>query len=100
MYMLQELTDKIVPVLQQYPIKRAAVFGSYARGEQKHDSDLDLILELDLTNELPDIIYVIWDELENIIKLKTDIVTFKALNTLPDAVQARILNDLRYFYEI
>ena len=96
MYRLQELTDKIVPVLQQYPIKRAAVFGSYARGEQKHDSDLDLMLELDLTNELPDIIYVIWDELENIIKLKTDIVTFKALNTLPDAVQARILNDLRY----
>ena len=36
--MQQELVDRIVPILRQYPIKRAAMFGSYARGEQKHDS--------------------------------------------------------------
>ena len=98
--MRQELVDKIVPVLKQYPIKRAAIFGSYARGEERHDSDLDIVLELDLTNELPDIIYVIWDELENNVKLKADIMTFKTLKRLPNTVQQRILNDLRYFYEV
>ena len=45
-------------------IKRASIFGSYARDEQKADSDLGIELELDLKNELPDIIYVIWDEIE------------------------------------
>ena len=35
--MQQEVVDKIIPVLQQYPIERAAMFGSYPSGEQKHD---------------------------------------------------------------
>jgi len=31
---------------RRYPIGEIAVFGSYARGEQRADSDLDLIVEL------------------------------------------------------
>jgi len=99
-YTQQELINKLTPIFKQFPIKRAALFGSYARGEQKPDSDLDIILELDLTKELPDFIYVFWDELENILQLKADIVTFRALNTAPASVRERILKELRYIYEV
>ena len=100
MYTQQELINKLTPIFEQYPIKRAAIFGSYSRGEQTNDSDLDLLLELDQTNELPDIIYVIWDELEQSITLKTDIITLKALENTPNAVRERILRDMRYIYEV
>jgi len=98
--MQQELINRIIPVLKQYPVKKAAMFGSYARNEQSQDSDFDIILELDLTNELPDIIYVIWDELEKNTRLKADVLTFQALNSLPKVIKERVLSDMRYFYEI
>jgi predicted nucleotidyltransferase len=100
MYTEQELVDKLTLIFKQFPVKRAALFGSYSRNEQASDSDLDIVLELDQSNELPDIIYVIWDELENSIKLKIDILTFKGLNGMPSVIRERILKDLRYIYEV
>ena len=96
----RDLISKIAPVLERHPVKKAALFGSFARGEQGKDSDVDIMLELDLTSELPDIIYVIWDDLEKSIQLKVDIITFRALKTLPDVVQERIQSGMRYFYGV
>lgn len=31
---------------RRYPIRRMGVFGSYVRGEQREDSDLDVLVEL------------------------------------------------------
>lgn len=37
----------IQPALRgRYPIRSMGIFGSYARGEQREDSDLDLLVEL------------------------------------------------------
>ena len=78
----QDLIEKIAPVLKRHPVKKAALFGSFARGEQRQNSDVDIILELDLTSELPDVIYVIWDDLEKSIHLKIDIMTFHGYHAL------------------
>jgi len=99
MYTQQELINKLTPIFRQYPIKRAALFGSYAKGEQNGDSDVDIFLEIDYTNVLPDIILTIWDEVENGINLKADVLTYGALETAPIKFQERILNELRYIYE-
>lgn len=32
---------------RRYPIRRLGVFGSYVRGEQGEDSDLDILVDLD-----------------------------------------------------
>ncbi len=32
---LEEIKNKIIPVLQRHDIKRAAIFGSFVREEQK-----------------------------------------------------------------
>lgn len=34
--------DRVVPVLEGYPIRCAVLFGSYARGTQTTDSDVDI----------------------------------------------------------
>lgn len=43
-YILQ--TEK-AHLAERYGVKRIGVFGSYARGEQRPDSDLDLLIELE-----------------------------------------------------
>jgi uncharacterized protein len=42
---LQELADRLVPVLRRYGVVRAGIFGSVARGEAGPQSDLDLLVE-------------------------------------------------------
>ncbi|MFA4960303.1 MAG: nucleotidyltransferase family protein [Candidatus Pacearchaeota archaeon] len=42
---LSEVEKKIVNVLKKYKVKRAGIFGSYSRGEQKENSDIDILIE-------------------------------------------------------
>ncbi len=41
---LEEIKPKIISVLKKNNIKRAGIFGSYARGEQKKNSDIDILI--------------------------------------------------------
>ncbi len=41
---LEDLRRKLIPVFRQYSVRKAIVFGSYARGEPSPHSDLDLVL--------------------------------------------------------
>jgi uncharacterized protein len=43
---LAELRRLEVELKTRYPIRQIGVFGSYARGEQRPDSDLDLVVDL------------------------------------------------------
>ena len=45
MYAKEDVIKKIIPIFSSYPIRRAALFGSYARKEQNEDSDIDILLE-------------------------------------------------------
>ena len=40
-----ELRDKIVPLLRPY-VKKIAVFGSFARGDDTPESDIDILVDL------------------------------------------------------
>jgi len=56
--MRKELTDKQImnllkknrDILQKYRVKRIDLFGSYVRGEQKRRSDIDFLIEFDITS--------------------------------------------------
>lgn len=41
---IADLREKIAPVLKQYHVQKAIVFGSFARGDVSRHSDVDLIL--------------------------------------------------------
>ena len=42
---IDKLKPRIISVLKKYNVKKAGVFGSYSRGEQNKDSDVDIIIE-------------------------------------------------------
>ena len=44
---LETLRKKRVELELRYPIRRMALFGSWARGEASEDSDVDVLIEVD-----------------------------------------------------
>jgi predicted nucleotidyltransferase len=43
----EEFNRQIIPLLKRFGVKRASLFGSSARGEDREDSDIDIIVELE-----------------------------------------------------
>ena len=80
------------PALQQkYPLSELAVFGSYARGEATHDSDIDIAVELNGPMGLNFIEMA--DEIEALFGIKTDVVTKRSIRQL---YLANVEKDLIY----
>jgi len=44
-YTIDEIKSISVPVAQKYGVKKLALFGSYARGEQNINSDIDFLID-------------------------------------------------------
>ena len=42
---ISRIKSKIIPLLRKNKVKKAGIFGSYVRGEQKKDSDIDILIE-------------------------------------------------------
>lgn len=68
---------KIKKILREHNIKKAGIFGSYARNEASDNSDLDLIIELS-KNDLIELI-AIKQDLEEELRLSVDIITYNGL---------------------
>lgn len=60
-------------LFKKYPIKSMAIFGSYSRGEQTQDSDVDVMVELFVPDATAFI--KLHHELESIAKKKVDLVS-------------------------
>jgi uncharacterized protein len=64
-------------LLERYPIKSLAIFGSFARNEQTDDSDLDLMVEF---NDRIGLRFVdLADEIEDYLGIKVDLVSRKGI---------------------
>ena len=62
---------------EKYKVKELAVFGSYARGEQTEDSDLDLLVEF---KEPVGFLFIHFaDYLEELLGVKVDLITPEAI---------------------
>ncbi|OGW43167.1 MAG: nucleotidyltransferase [Nitrospirae bacterium RBG_13_41_22] len=68
-------------ILKKYKVKRIGLFGSYVRGEQKRRSDIDFLVEFDMTafdenfRGLFDYFMDLSSYLENLFGKKVDILT-------------------------
>ena len=49
-YSIYEFQQRIAQVTKQYGVKAIFLFGSYARGEAREDSDIDLLVDTSGTN--------------------------------------------------
>lgn len=65
---------KIIIILDKHGIKKAFLFGSYARDEGTSKSDLDLIVEFPEGNSLFDHIFI-KNELSEILDIKVDLLS-------------------------
>jgi predicted nucleotidyltransferase len=66
--------EKLRQLLKDHGVISASVFGSYARGENNEDSDLDLLVKLNDSSSLYDLIDL-QRVLESTINHKVDIAT-------------------------
>ncbi len=73
------LSNKNKLILQQFfsgrPVKKAYLFGSYARNEADSQSDIDILVELDHTKPIGMKFFAYQVELEELLKIKVDLVT-------------------------
>ena len=90
----QQIIDYLLP----YQPTKIGIFGSAARGQQKTDSDLDILVNLSASIDLFKFMEI-WDNLEDLLAIKIDLVTENALKTSNKRVQNSIANDLILIYE-
>ena len=76
------IKEKISPVCKKHSIKRAYLFGSYARNEANENSDVDIPIEGDIKSFFA--LGGIYADLEDALNTKLDL-----LSRLPDSAQFR-----------
>ncbi|HKJ34648.1 MAG TPA: nucleotidyltransferase family protein [Balneolales bacterium] len=85
---LENIKQKIRPILQKYGIKKAGIFGSSARGETIVN-DIDLLVKIEQKISLLDFIGI-KQELEDELNMKVDLVEY---DSLKPALKKDILKD-------
>ena len=79
-YTIEEIKSKINETAKQYGIERAYLFGSYARGEARRESDIDICIEKGKLRTLFELSGFCQD-LEDILENKVDVVTTSGLSS-------------------
>lgn len=79
-YSVQEIQRRIAPVAKRYGVKAVFLFGSYARGEAREDSDIDLLVDTSGT-ELKSLLSLgaLYCDLEEALEKPIDLITVNAL---------------------
>lgn len=72
------IIEQMIPLFKSYGIKKAALFGSTARGQNTADSDVDLIVSFGKKYDLWDIVGLKQD-LEDALHIPFDIITYESL---------------------
>lgn len=74
-YSLKEIINICTPILKKYNIKKAYIFGSYARGEATENSDIDIMIQT-TNSDISTLLNLcnLEIELEEKLKKKIDIV--------------------------
>lgn len=75
---LQQKREEILNLAAQHGASNVRIFGSVARGEEREDSDIDFLVDMDSDRTLLDRIGLIQD-LEDLLGRKVDVATFKGL---------------------
>ena len=78
---VDEIQKKSSPVFKKYRIKKAGLFGSYARRSDAKTSDIDILIELNTVPSLLEFIRIKLD-LEKALNRKVDLVEYSTIKPL------------------
>lgn len=88
---LQDKRQEILRIAAGHGAHNVRLFGSAARGEDRPDSDLDLLVEMESGRSLLDLI-ALGQDLEELLDRKVDVLTDSSVHP---AVRPHILADAR-----
>jgi predicted nucleotidyltransferase len=78
---IDQLKNIMRASLEENGVRKAALFGSIVRDDATEDSDIDLLVEFEPGRSLLDLARL-KSELENLLRRKVDIVTYRSLHPL------------------
>ena len=85
---IERIKLKALPILKKYGVAKAGIFGSYVRGENKKNSDIDFLV---LPPKGIGFGFIgIQFELEKKLKKKVDLISYRAIHPL---LKERILKE-------
>ena len=87
--LLQEKREEILKIATKHGAYNLRIFGSVARGEERQDSDVDFLVDMESDRNLLDRIGLMQD-LEDFLGRKVDVATVKVLR---DFCRESILKD-------
>ena len=71
---MDKMIEKLIHDLKKHGAKKIEIFGSYARGEAKEGSDLDVIVKFEERKSLLELVSI-EQELEDHLGIKIDLLT-------------------------
>ena len=86
---IEEIKQKILPILQEYGAKKIALFGSCVRGEMEEKSDIDILVDIKADISLLGFIGL-KQRIEEVLGQKVDLVEY---DTLKPLLRERILKE-------
>ncbi|MDR1833029.1 MAG: nucleotidyltransferase family protein [Fusobacteriaceae bacterium] len=96
---VKDIESTAIGVLREYPVKRAALFGSVARGDITEQSDLDMLVEL-LPGTRGIRFFGLLDDLEKTCGCHVDLLTFEALEReARGRFKENVKREMRVIYE-
>jgi predicted nucleotidyltransferase len=88
--LLADRKEQILDIAAQHGAYNVRVFGSVARGEATQNSDIDFLVDYDLTKISPWFPGGLLADLEDLLGRKIDVVTEKSLHNL---IKNRVLKE-------
>ncbi|KYC46116.1 MAG: Nucleotidyltransferase domain protein [Candidatus Methanofastidiosum methylothiophilum] len=90
-----ERNKKLVSFLTKHGARKIGLFGSVSRGEERPDSDIDILIEFNGDPSLLDVV-VIEQEASKLIGKKIDLVTEDALSPY---IKDKVMKEVVMLYE-
>jgi uncharacterized protein len=86
---INKIKQKILPILQEYGVKKIALFGSCVRDEMDKDSDIDILVDIEADISLLGFVGL-KQKIEEALGRKVDLVEY---DTLKPLLRERILKE-------
>jgi len=93
-YTIDEIKRISIPIAQRYGVKKLALFGSYAKGDQKSNSDIDFLIEKGRIQGLDFFGFI--NNLEDNFGVHVDVLTY---DSLKESLLASAIEDEVVLYE-
>lgn len=78
---VDDIKNKALPILKEAGVIRSSLFGSYVRGEEREDSDIDFLIEFPKGKSLLDLVRL-ERKLKEALGKDVDVLTYRSISPL------------------